>query len=162
MLPSTASYRVVPLRQDFVQRARSEGLDDLDQPVEHHIAQGGEPCRDALRRARPGERLILASYCPFEQVGPYREYGPVFLLADPAAQPLGASRLPLQGEPPYLRDSFVLRAYSAQQRIVAAEIVHPAQAEPALLGLLARADVDFVLARFAAYGCYACRVERGG
>jgi len=157
----TSFYQVRALREDFVQRARQEGLDDLNQPVEHHVAQGGEPCRDALRRARPGERLLLASYCPFEQPGPYREYGPVFLLADPVAQAKGAARLPLDGESPYLRESFVLRAYSPEQRIVAAQIVSPAQAESMLHGLLARADVDFVLARFAAYGCYACRVERG-
>lgn len=157
---SISSYQVRPLREDFVQRARLQGLDDLNQPVEHHIAQGGEPCRDALRRARPGERLILASYCPLDLPGPYREYGPVFLLADPEAQAKGAARLPLEGELPYLRENFVLRAYSAEQRIVAAEIVSPTQAESTLQDLLARADVDFVLARFAAYGCYACRIER--
>ena len=55
------ALRVVPIRASFVERARREGLDDQNQPVERHIAEGGEPCRDALRRARPGEALILAS-----------------------------------------------------------------------------------------------------
>ncbi|MEJ6003143.1 DUF1203 domain-containing protein [Paucibacter soli] len=153
-------YRITPLRPSFVQRARAAGLDDLNQPVERHVAEGGEPCRDALRRARPGEALLLASYCPFEQAGPYREYGPVFLLADEAAAVQGAERLPISGDEPYLGASFVLRAYSAGERIVDGAVLAARDAEAHLQGLLARADVAFVLARFAGYGCYACRIDR--
>jgi hypothetical protein len=54
-------YNSIPLRDSFLLKARSEGVDDLGQPVERWVAEGGEPCRDALRRARPGEALILAS-----------------------------------------------------------------------------------------------------
>lgn len=153
-------YRIAPIRPSFVQRARLEGLDDLNQSVERHIAEGGEPCRDALRRARPGEALLLASYGPFERPGPYREYGPVFLLADEAAQVQGGDRLPITGAEPYLGGSFVLRAYSAEERIVEGVVLQAAEAEARLQQMLARADVAFVLARFAGYGCYACRIER--
>jgi len=160
MPASTIPYRIAPLRASFVQRARREGLDDLNQPVERHVAAGGEPCRDALRRARPGEALLLASYCPFEQAGPYREYGPVFLLADEAAEVLAGERLPIGGERPYLGASFVLRAYSAAERIVDGAVLTASEAEAHLQGLLARPEVAFVLARFPGYGCYACRIER--
>lgn len=154
-------YRITPIRAAFVQRARAAGLDDLNQPVERHVAAGGEPCRDALRRARPGEALLLASYCPFERAGPYREYGPVFLLADEAAGAQAGERLPTSGDEPYLGASFVLRAYSAAERILAGAVVAVGDAEAHLQGLLARPEVAFVLARFAGYGCYACRIERG-
>lgn len=160
MPASPIPYRIAPIRASFVQRARLEGLDDLNQPVERHIAEGGEPCRDALRRARPGEALLLASYCPFEQAGPYREYGPVFLLADAAAEPRAGEQLPFGGEQPYLGASFVLRAYSAQERIVDGAVLALSDAEAHLQGLLARPEVAFVLARFPGYGCYACRIER--
>jgi len=156
----TIPYRITPIRASFVQRARAAGLDDLNQPVERHIAAGGEPCRDALRRARPGEALLLASYCPFEQAGPYREYGPVFLLADPAAPVQGLDRLPLSGEQPYLGTGFLLRAYSAAERILGGVVVAAAEAEAHLQALLSRAEVAFVLARFTGHGCYACRIER--
>lgn len=153
-------YRIAPIRASFAERARREGVDDLGQPVEHLVAQGGEPCRDALRRAVKGERLILASYCPFSVAGPYREFGPVFILADPAAAPVGADTLPLDGPTPYIRTTFVLRAYSHDERIVDAALAEPGQAETRLAQMLARPDSAFVLARFGAYGCYACRIER--
>lgn len=39
-------------------------------------------------------------------------------------------------------------------------LVTRAQAEDTLQAMLRRDDVQFVLERFADYGCYACRVER--
>src|SRR5437763_9830750 len=98
-----------PLPAAFLSRARSEGLDDQGQPVKHVTAEGGEPCRDVLRRARPGERLILASFTPFSKPGPYKEYGPIFVLADDADGDASRDALPLDG---YLRERFVVRAYS--------------------------------------------------
>src|SRR5438270_2200650 len=71
---------VAPIPAAFLNRVRLEGLDDLGQPVKRGDAQGGEPCRDVLRRARPGEKLLLASFTPFTKPGPYHEYGPVFVL----------------------------------------------------------------------------------
>lgn len=158
MHPESAALRILSLPQDFVWRARA-GIDDLGQPVERHIAQGGEPLRDALRRAEPGEPILLASYCPFTQAGPYREYGPVFLAAHGEGAPQRAC-LPLEAETPYLGASFVLRAYGRDERIVDARVSSPQAAATDLDAFFARADVAFVLARFTAYGCYALRVER--
>ncbi|SHH61857.1 DUF1203 domain-containing protein [Massilia sp. CF038] len=149
---------IIPIRETFLAQVRSEGIDDLGQPVERLIAKGGEPCRDAFRRARPGEALILASYCPFDRVSPYREYGPVFVLAAPEAVPLPAG-LPVEGEHPYLGASFVLRAYSDEERIVDAVLTTPDEANAQLERLLAQHAPAFVLARFPAYGCYALRIE---
>lgn len=154
----TPPLRIVPLAQDFLDRVRG-GLDDQGQPVERHVARGGEPLRDCLRRASPGEAILLASYCPFTVAGPYREYGPVFVASGPqAAPPLGD--LPLGGSRPYLSDSFVLRAYSRDERIVDARLSGPASAGADLSAFFARPDVAFVLARFPTYGCYALRLER--
>lgn len=151
---------IVPIHAAFLAQVRGQGIDDLGQPVEHLTATGGEPCRDALRRARPGEALILASYCPFERAGPYREYGPVFVLAQPDAPCAPPPALPVEGEQPYLGASFVLRAYSAQERIVDAVLSTPADASVQLERLFSRHGAAFVLARFPTYGCYALRVER--
>jgi hypothetical protein len=149
---------ISPLRSDFLAKVREQGIDDLGQPVERLTAAGGEPCRDVFRRARAGEALILASYCPFERVGPYREYGPVFVLAEgDAAVPPAV--LPVDGELPYLGASFVLRAYSADERIVDAVLTTPAEAGAQLEGLFARHKPAFVLARFPTYGCYALRID---
>ncbi|MES2150824.1 MAG: DUF1203 domain-containing protein [Pseudomonadota bacterium] len=154
-------YKIVALRASFLQRARREGIDELGQPVEASLAEGGEPLRDALRRAAPGEAILLASYCPFELAGPFREYGPVYLLAGGAPEPV-PERLPAGAPGSYFGAPFVLRAYSAAERIVGAVLCAPHESETQLAALLARAEVAFVLARFAAYGCYGCRIERAG
>jgi hypothetical protein len=150
--------RIVPIRSAFLQRAR-DGIDDLGQPVERHLAAGGEPLRDALRRAVPGEAILLASHCPFTLAGPYREYGPVFVSAAGNGMP-ALDALPLDGDVPYLGAGFVLRAYSADERIVDACLSCPQAAAADLDAFFARADVAFVLARFTTYGCYALRLER--
>lgn len=162
MPPSTLTipFRVRPIRPGFLQKVRQQGVDDLNQPVEKHVAAGGEPCRDVLRGALPGEELILASYCPFETAGPYKEYGPVFVLAQPSAAPLDLAGLPIGEDQAYFTRTFVLRAYSRAERITDAVLTLPQDAERNLHMLLANPDVAFVLARFAGYGCYGCRVER--
>jgi hypothetical protein len=154
--------RIVPIRPDFLRRVRVDDIDDLGQPIERLRASGGEPCRDVLRRARASEPLILASYCPFSRPGPYREYGPVFVLAEASDEPVALDRLPLpRGRAAdYLGEQFVLRAYDEQERIADAFLSSPRRAEQDLQRLIADATVAFVLVRFAAYGCYALRVER--
>ena len=154
----TAPFRIIPLPSAYLQKARS-GIDDLGQPVERHLAAGGEPLRDCLRRARPGEAILLASYCPFTAAGPYKEYGPVFVSSAGGEAP-AMDRLPLHGETPYLGASFVLRAYSPEERIVDACLSSPQAAAADLDVFLARSEVAFVLARFPTYGCYALRMER--
>lgn len=156
--PSLLPIRIVALSDTFLARVHA-GTDDQGQPVERHIAQGGEPLRDCLRRAVPGEAILLASYCPFTVAGPYKEYGPVFVSASPQPAPR-RDALPVDGEQPYLGASFVLRAYSREERIVDAVLTTASAAARDLDVFLARDDVAFVLARFAAYGCYALRVER--
>lgn len=151
-------YRIVPIRNDFAVRARELGLDDQGLRVEHHRASGGEPCRDVLRRARPGEALILASYSPFARPGPYKEFGPVFILAN-AAETADLRRLPVDGAAPYFTQPFALRAYSGDERIIDAVITAVADAREQLRRLLALPQTVFVHARFGAYGCYACRIE---
>jgi hypothetical protein len=153
------SFQIRPLRPDFLLRARDAGIDDLGQRVEHHIAIGGEPCRDVFRRAEPGEALVLASYCPFERAGPYREYGPVFILAASASDSTPPAQLPMHGDRPYLGASFVLRAYSDEERIAGAVLTTPERAQDDLLALVGQHRPAFVLARFPAYGCYALRID---
>ena len=161
-LPTAVAYTIVPIHAAFLENTRQRDLDDLAQPVEHHVASGGEPCRDVLRRASPGEHILLASYSPFALASPYKEFGPIFVMAhadaqQPKAMPTSLADLAQRG---YLGEQFVLRAYSSAERIVDGVVVTRAQAEDTLQAMLRRDDVQFVLVRFAGYGCYACRVER--
>lgn len=152
------NIRIAPLPDSFVRRAREEGIDDQGQPVVRTIsADGGEPCRDVLRRALPGEELILASYSPFAQPGPYREFGPVYLLANPSDEEISRDAFPAND---YFNSRLVLRAYSHQESIREAAMVTAAEAEEAMLRLLEHPDTAFVHARFPVYGCFALRIDR--
>jgi hypothetical protein len=59
----------------------------------------------------------------------------------------------------YLGERFVLRAYDERERIVHAELAAPSTFRQDLARLFGQQEVAFVLTRYAAYGCYALRIE---
>ena len=154
------SARVAPIRRSFLVRVRTEGRDDLGQQVKRVIARGGEPCRDVLRRAQPGEELILASYSPFANPGPYKEYGPIFVLAEESSEPIRHDALQAGSESNYLRAQFAIRAYSNQEEIIDAVLVDARSGQSVVDNFFARTDVAFLHVRFPTYGCFACRFDR--
>jgi hypothetical protein len=152
---------IARIPQLFLDRVRSEGIDDLGQPVKRLVAKGGEPCRDVLRRARPGEELILASFTPFTKAGPYKEYGPIFILANASDEEVHRDALPPAGLPTnYLREQFVIRAYSAAEEIVDAALVNAPALAATVDRLFSSSDAAFLHVRFPTYGCFACRIDR--
>jgi hypothetical protein len=153
---------VAPIPIPFLERVRSEGIDDLGQPVKRLEAKGGEPCRDLLRRARAGEALILASFTPFTKAGPYREYGPIFVTARESGEVVHHDRLPAAGSSgDYLREQVVIRAYSAGEEIIDAELIRAPEIEATIARFFDSPATAFLHIRFPAYGCFACRVDRG-
>ena len=155
-------FKIKSIESRFLKKVREKGIDDLDQRVVYLIAQGGEPCRDVLRRAKKGEKLILASYCPFQRSGPYKEYGPIFVLEEENKKNLIYNELPLSKNlnQDYLKNNFVLRAYNKEEIIVDAKVVKEENSLDVLYDFLKNKEIDFVLARFTAYGCYALRIEK--
>jgi hypothetical protein len=150
---TAAAVSIAPIPEAFLERVRSEGIDDLGQPVKRVVAEGGEPCRDVLRRAVAGEELILASFTPFTKSGPYKEYGPIFVLANPDGE---SARL----QPGYLREQFTIRAYSKAEEIVDAALVKAAEFDETVQRFLASENTAFLHVRFPAYGCFALRIDR--
>ena len=154
-------YQIIPIKSEFLDKVRVEGLDDQNQAVEIITASGGEPCRDVFRRAKAGEKLILASYCPFNVSGPYKEYGPIFVLANAsneATQDLTLSNLN-DDKVGYFSGPFVLKAYSKDERILDAKLTCLEEAEADLVDYLSHERVAFVIARYAAFGCFSLRAE---
>lgn len=158
--PVVLRAAIAPIRPSFLDRARREGVDDLGQPVKRVRASGGEPCRDVLRRAEAGEELLLASYSPFTKAGPYKEYGPVFILAQDAHETTDRDVLTVGGARDYLRQRFVIRAYSRDEEILDAEMVDAIDAEATAARFFADPAVAFLHVRFPTYGCFACRLDR--
>ena len=158
----TTPIIIAPIPAAFLNRVRREGVDDLGQPVRRIDAQGGEPCRDVLRRAQPGEQLILASFTPFTKPGPYHEYGPVFVLAEESGEEVLRSTLPVAGSPnDYLREQFVVRAYSEAEEIVDAALIGADDFEATIERFFRSDDVAFLHLRYPTYGCFSCRIDRG-
>jgi hypothetical protein len=168
------SIRIIPLRSDFLEKVRAYGIDDQNQPVVRSFAKGGEPCRDVLRCAMHGEEIILASYCPFTQAGPYKEYGPVFVLAKHSHESVDMYRLPLpiggvdsitkakdsNDRTPYLGDNFILKGYSSDEWIIDAKLATPLTVDSIITAFLEKPEITFVMARYTAFGCYSFCFER--
>ena len=152
--------RVAEIPSDFLKQVRTEGRDALGQQVKRLIAEGGEPCRDVLRRANKGEELILASFSPFAKPGPFHEYGPVFVLANESTEDVERNVVPAGEDGNYLQQRFAIRAYSENEEIIDAALVEPADAQPTVDRFFARADTAFLHVRFPSYGCFACRLDR--
>jgi len=112
--------------------------------------------RDQLRRANPGERLILCSYQAIALPSAFAEIGPIFISADAPALTAFRDELPTG----YFNRTFALRAYDAGDRIVASTLVNPAEAPAKFAEFLSRTDVAFLHARFAGHGCFAARIDR--
>jgi hypothetical protein len=154
-------YIIEQIREDFLHNVRVNGKDDLNQNVITVFAKGGEPCRDVLRCAQIGEELILASYCAFEEESPYKEYGPIFVLKNPSSEKVNYSKLPLSMEEgfDYLPKSFVLKAYNKKEHIIAAEVTTEKKSSLLLTDYLKNKQTCFVVARYAAYGCFALKIK---
>ncbi len=157
------SIKIIPIEQDFLTRVRHQQIDHQGQPVERfYSVEGGEPCRDVLRRSRPGEEVILASYSPFAKVGPYKEYGPVFILANPSDESVRLNILPIPdtSSSDYFSQQLVLRAYNHKETMVDSVLVSASDARDTAEKFLLNPEVAFVQARFPTAGCFACRIER--
>ncbi|MBI3886492.1 MAG: DUF1203 domain-containing protein [Opitutae bacterium] len=155
--PAALSFQVSPLPDGFVARLRATGRDDFGRPARPLVAQGWEPLRDQLRRAAPGEPILLCSYQAVPLPSTFAEIGPVYVGATASAAPQpGRDELP----PGYFDRPFALRAYNAAGEIIDAAIVAPAEAPALIRRWLARAEVARLHARFGAHGCYACRIDR--
>lgn len=150
-------FAVVPLSAEFAHRIRTSRRDDFNRSVSISIAEGGEPLRDQLRRAAPGERIILCSYQAVPLPSPFAETGPIFISADmPDVAPVWQDELP----PGYFPRALALRAYDARDCIIDSAVCEPAAAPDTIRTFLARPEVATVHARFAGHGCYACRFDR--
>jgi hypothetical protein len=156
------NYQITPIRSDFLIKVREAGIDDQNQAVVTTVAKGSEPCRDVLRRANVGEKLILASYCPFSKAGPYKEYGAVFVLANQANESINYDKFPLptNSTNDYFGEIFVIKGYDGQEFIVDARLVTPANAEQTITEFFHQTQVNFIIVRLAAYGCYSLGLDR--
>jgi hypothetical protein len=116
----------------------------------------GFPCRVSLTDANPGDGVILVPFKHQPGTTPYHAKGPIFV------REVGVPRELAQNEvPEMLRNRLLsLRAYDAQDLLVASDVVGRMEVENVLGVLFDDPAVSYIQVHFAKPGCYACRVDR--
>ncbi|MEU4801110.1 DUF1203 domain-containing protein [Actinosynnema sp. NPDC023587] len=140
--------RIHALPTDVVERARR--LAGTDEFHELRYESPGAPLRCCLRKAGPGEPLVLFRYSPTAGRGPYEEFGPVFAHMLPCAGPDTVHEVPEA----FRHNRRTLRAYDADGRIRDGEIARPDELSARIEGLLDDPAVVEVQVRSVSHGCF--------
>ena len=150
------SFNAIPSKAAAAYRGGA--LDAYGRAPERAISDGdGVPCRHCLRNVDAGEPYLIVAHRPFEGLNPYTKTGPIFLHAEPCERAAEGASIPAI----LSSDSYILRGYSADERIVygTGGVVATGDIPVRAADLLARPDVVHVDVRSAANNCYQCRIE---
>ena len=149
------SFRVVPLPTEIAETARATAAGGRpDHKIVVAPSATTAPCRHCLRWAEPGESMILFPYQSIAAGQPYAESGPIFVHQEACERYANVETLPAA-----FRRGRVVRAYNAQNEIVAGE-VPDADPEPVIDAMLAQAQIAFLHLRSLTHGCYTMKIER--
>ena len=114
------------------------------------------PCRLCLRISREPEQLILLSYRPLADTGPYAEIGPIFIHANGCEPYASSTTFPED----FLARSLVMRAYDADGSIVDAAIAAPGIGPEVAARFLSDSKIVEVHVRHTTYTCYDFKIVR--
>jgi hypothetical protein len=154
---TTTTFRIHVIPDETLRETRSSGVDISGNPIEHLVAEGGEPLRCCLRDAQPGDELILFGYEPPIPASPYREIGAVLAHTHPCGGLAAVDSYP----PDWYGRPQVLRAYDHRGWIHDATTKHDGQNPEAVIAeLLADSGVVQVHSRNIAWGCYMFTITR--
>lgn len=158
MTRTSVAFQIHPIPANVLDEVRARGVDAVSgTPIEHLVADGGEPLRCCLRDAHPGEEAILFGYEPPLPTSPYREIGAVFAHAESCLEPNSTADYPRdwRGRPQ------VLRAYDIRGWIHEASRMHDGEdPESVIATMLANFEVAQIHSRNIAYGCYMFTITR--
>jgi hypothetical protein len=150
----TPRLRYIPIPEEIAEEARETLRDRFGHKLSA-IREVG-PCRVCLRIPRTPEDLILLSYRPLPDTGPYAEIGPIFIHADRCTPYHEVEEFPKDFAPRRL----VLRAYDSEGRIADASVTEPGEAERKAAEFLSNATIAEVHVRHESYTCYDFKIVR--
>ena len=119
-------------------------------------APRGYPCRVSLEDAAPGEELVLVNYEHQPAPTPYRSRHAIYVRRDAGSRFDRIDELP----PVFRGRTLSLRAFDSTHMIVAASLASGDDAASAIESLLAFREANYIHVHFAAFGCFAARVDR--
>lgn len=156
MTTATIVLHYVPVPPEVAAEARRTMTDAFGHPLE--IAEVAAPCRICLRIAKTPERMMLLSYRPLEDRGPYSEVGPIFVHAEPCEPYAELGSFPAD----FAERPLILRAYDREGRIAAAVSAQPGQAPREAERMLGDEAIAEVHVRHVTYTCFDFKIVRGG
>lgn len=119
-------------------------------------AKPGFPCRVSLQDAEPGETVLLLNYQHQPADTPFRASHAIYVREAQPEAVLARDEVPTL----FRHRMMSLRAFSVEGMMLAAEVAPGADLTPAVERLLAKPDVAYLHAHYAAMGCYAARIDR--
>jgi uncharacterized protein DUF1203 len=151
--------RYVPMDSATADRFRRTGLDDGGGSFRRVTAeQPVYPCRQCLRRANPGEQLLLGSYHLELPKGAYWTPSPVFVHLEECEGFHGENEPEILFGPP-----LSIRAYDADHQMIypLTDLAHGKEALALVERAFADSKTSYVNIHTAQFGCFLCRAERG-
>lgn len=126
--------------------------------IKRYVADSkpGFPDRIELRDAEPGEAVLLLNYTHQPANNPYRASHAIFVAEGAKTRYDRIDEVP---QAMRIR-TLSLRAFDADDLIVAADLVDGSKVEELIRRFLGNSKVAYIQAHYARYGCYAGRIDR--
>lgn len=154
VLSPTQRLRYVAMPEEIADEARETLRDRFGHQLSLTLETG--PCRVCLRIEHDPQEMILMSYQPLSDTGPYAELGPIFVHAK-RCQPYDK---PDEFPKDFASRRLILRAYDFGGRIVDAAVTEPGEAERKAAEFLRSPAVVEVHVRHESYTCYDFKIVR--
>jgi hypothetical protein len=151
---NVSTLRYLPIPETIALDARRTRKDRFGHDL--RVTTTEAPCRVCLRISRGPERLVLLSYRPLPDSGPYAEIGPIFVHAHRCEPYDDFETFPRD----FLGRRLVLRAYGHQGQIVDALVAEAGTAPLRAAALLSDDAVAEVHVRHESYTCYDFKIVR--
>jgi hypothetical protein len=150
----TKTIRYLPIPEELANEARERLVDRFGHRL--HVVKAQGPCRLCLRIPKHPENLILLSYQPLPDTGPYAEIGPIFIHAERCSPYEHIDTFPED----FAARRLVVRAYGHGGEIVDASVAEPGKAGSVGAAFLTDERVAEVHVRHESYTCFAFKIVR--
>jgi hypothetical protein len=146
--------RYLPIPAEIADEAREKRVDRFGHELQ--AVREAAPCRVCLRIPSEPEEMILLSYQPLPDTGPYAEVGPIFVHSRRCRPYSDVQTFPSD----FAARPLVLRAYGYDGRIADARVAEPGRASAEAAVLLSREEVAEIHVRHVSYTCFDFKIVR--
>lgn len=124
----------------------------------------GLPCRKCLTDGQPEQKTALFSYDPFLGDSPYRQYGPIFVHAEPECQ-LASCASAVEADIPeqqYRWQNLSVRAFDEKHMMVGYDVVAGRDLIKKAEEVFGQDGVEYLHVHYAGPRCFAVRIDKTG